>query len=225
MQRSASFALTATDIEHSFQRRRIFSGVSLSVSNNQTLGVTGRNGSGKSTLLRILSNLLSPSRGTIQLSINNTTVQRDSYYRHIGFVSPYLALYEEFTAMEHARINARLRAIPFDEHLTVETLAMLRLDHRRHDDLKTYSSGMKQRMKYALALLHSPALLLLDEPMTNLDQEGTATVEHIVALHRERGGGVIIATNDERDKALCDTLLSVESQEKSRPYSSSEQMS
>jgi heme exporter protein A len=213
MQSCPSFALTATDIEHAFQRRRIFSGISLSISNNRTLGITGRNGSGKSTLLRILSNLLSPSRGTIELSVDNTTVKRDNYYRHIGFVSPYIALYEEFTAMEHVRINAQLRAVPFDERATVETLALLRLDHRRHDDIKTYSSGMKQRMKYALALLHSPALLLLDEPMTNLDQEGITTVENIVALHRKRGGGVIIATNDERDKSLCDTLLSVEPQQ------------
>lgn len=212
MQPCPSFALTATDIEHAFQRRKIFSGISLSVSNSQSLGITGRNGSGKSTLLRILSNLLSPSRGTLQLSVDNTSVQRENYYRHIGFVSPYLALYEEFTAMEHARINAQLRAIPFDEQLTVETLALLRLDHRRHDDIKTYSSGMKQRMKYALALLHAPVILLLDEPMTNLDQEGIATVENIVTLHRKRGGGVVIATNDERDKALCDELLSVELQ-------------
>lgn len=210
MRQCPRFVLTATGMEHSFQRRRIFTGISLSVSNNRTLGVTGRNGSGKSTLLRILANLLAPGRGAVSFEVDGTAVERDAYYRHIGFVAPYMALYEEFTAMEHARINARLRAIPFDETATVALLAMLRLDHRRYDDIRTYSSGMKQRMKYALALLHSPALLLLDEPMTNLDQEGIATVERIVAMQRERGGGVVIATNDERDKALCDELLSVE---------------
>lgn len=210
MQQCQPFTFTATDVAQRFQHRTIFSGVSLALTNGQTLGVTGHNGSGKSTLVKILCNVLTPTQGTLQLVVGNIPVAWEELYRHIGFVSPYLTLYEEFTAMEHAKINADLRCIPFDEEITVAMLAMLKLDHRRHDDIKTYSSGMKQRMKYALALLHNPAVLLLDEPMTNLDHEGMGTVEHIVARQTQRGGGVIIATNDERDKVLCNTLLSVE---------------
>lgn len=210
MQQCQPFTFTATDIAQRFQHRMVFSGLSLSLSNAQTLGITGHNGSGKSTLMKILCNVLTPTQGTLQLTLDGASIERDELYHYLGFVSPYMALYEEFTAMEHARINAQLRCIPFDEEATVTTLAMLQLDHRRYDDIKTYSSGMKQRMKYALALLHNPLVLLLDEPMTNLDSEGMATVEHIVAMQRQRGGGVIIATNDQRDKTLCDSLLSVE---------------
>lgn len=210
MEQCQPFGFTATNVAQRFQQHTIFSGLSLSLANAQTLGITGHNGSGKSTLMKILCNVLTPTQGTVELTVNNAPIERDELYRYVGFVSPYLALYEEFTAMEHAELNAKLRCIPFNEEATVALLALLKLDHRRHDDIKTYSSGMKQRMKYALALLHNPAVLLLDEPMTNLDSEGMSTVEHIVAMQRQRNGGVIIATNDERDKTLCDSLLSVE---------------
>ncbi len=205
----ASFILTVARLSHRFQRRTVFSDISLSLGNGQTLGITGRNGSGKSTLVKILCNIIAPTSGTVALTVEGSAVERDDFYRHIGFVSPYLALYEEFTALEHARLNARMRDIPYDEKHMVDTLALLKLDHRLHDDIGTYSSGMKQRMKYALALQHSPAMLMLDEPMTNLDAEGIATVEAVVHNQKVRGG-VIIATNDERDKALCDAMISVE---------------
>ncbi len=203
------FVLTAARVSQKFQRRTVFADISLSVSNGQTLGITGRNGSGKSTLVKILCNILAPTSGTVALSVGGNAVERDHFYRHIGFVSPYLALYEEFTAIEHAQLNARMRGMHYDEKRFIELLAMLKLDHRLHDDIKTFSSGMKQRMKYALALQHSPSALMLDEPMTNLDAEGIATVEAVVHSQRARGG-VVIATNDERDKALCDAMISVE---------------
>ena len=207
---STPFVLAAGNVAQKFQRRTVFSGVSLAVRNGDSLGITGRNGSGKSTLVKILCNILAPTSGTVELSVGNAAVERDDFYRHLGFVSPYLALYEEFTPLEHAHLNARMRGIPYDENRVVELLALLKLDHRRNDDIKTFSSGMKQRMKYALALQHSPSVLLLDEPMTNLDAEGIATVETVVHGQRARGGGVVIATNDERDKALCDSMISVE---------------
>lgn len=210
MQQCQPFTFTATDVAQRFQHRTIFSGLSLSLANGQTLGITGHNGSGKSTLMKILCNVLTPTQGALQLSLHDKEIERDELYRYVGFVSPYMTLYEEFTAMEHAKINADLRCIPFDEEAAVALLALLKLEHRRHDDIKTYSSGMKQRMKYALALLHEPVALLLDEPMTNLDNEGIGTVEHIVAMQTQRGGGVIIATNDERDKTLCHAFVSVE---------------
>lgn len=203
------FLLSAERVSQKFERRIVFSNVSLSVAHGQTVGITGRNGSGKSTLVKILCNVLAPTSGTVTLSVNGETVERDDFYRYIGFVSPYLALYEEFTALEHARLHARMRGIAYDEQQFVSLLALVKLDHRRNDDIRTFSSGMKQRMKYALALQHSPVLLMLDEPMTNLDAEGMATVEDVVLAQRSRGG-VVIATNDQRDKALCDTVVSVE---------------
>jgi len=208
-----SFVLTADNIAQKFQRRTVFSGVSLQVRNGDTLGITGRNGSGKSTLVKILCTLITPTSGKVSLTVDGSTVEHDNFYHHIGFVSPYLALYEEFTASEHARLNARMRGIPYNEQHILELLALLKLDHRFHDDIKTFSSGMKQRMKYVLALQHSPAVLLLDEPMTNLDAEGIATVENVVRTRIDQGGAVIIATNDERDKALCTRFMSVEKED------------
>jgi heme exporter protein A len=141
--------------------------------------------------------------------VGGKNVPNEERVQLIGFVAPYLTLYEEFTPLELMRHTAAMRGNTFEAAYADELLRIVRLYERRHDDLRSFSSGMKQRAKYALALLHRPPILLFDEPMTNLDTEGMTTVEQCISTQRNAGGIVIIATNDERDKRLCDYTVSV----------------
>lgn len=178
--------LVATDLRKTFNRRVIFDGVSITLDPGQTLLITGRNGSGKSTLVKILAGVLSPSKGSV------------SGAGSPGLVSPYLQLYDEFSAAENLQLAMSLRGLPYDRERGEDLLRRVGLAARKDDPVRTYSSGMKQRAKYAFALMHRPVVLLLDEPMSNLDADGIAIVRSIMTDHRE-GGILVVATNDLTD--------------------------
>ncbi len=191
--------LQAEKIAKTFNRRKIFSEIGLSAQLNDAVSITGRNGSGKSTLMKIIAGVLAPTSGTIALQVGDEAIPAADRHRYIGFVSPYLQLYDEFSGVENLELFCKVRGIEADIHAL---LARVNLSERKHDFVRTYSSGMRQRLKYAFALIHRPPLLLLDEPTSNLDAEGKETVHRIIDEQR-RTGIVIIATNDEEDRALC----------------------
>lgn len=192
---SAGFTLRGTDLKKVFNRRTIFSGVSFTVSPGQTLLITGRNGSGKSTLVKIIGGVLTPSGGTVALTGAPAGAGTQGM---IGLVSPYLQMFEEFSARENLAIAMGIRGMAFDGAAADALLARVALFPRRNDPVRTYSSGMKQRVKYAFALLHRPRILILDEPMSNLDEEGIAMIRTIMDEHRKEGA-LIVATNDITD--------------------------
>jgi heme exporter protein A len=197
---SIPLTLRGTDLKKSFNRRTIFSGVAFTVRAGETLLVTGRNGSGKSTLVKIISGVLAPSGGTVELS---GPFRARETQQMIGLVSPYLQMFEEFSALENLAIAMGIRGMRYDGKAADDLLARVALYPRRNDPVRTYSSGMKQRVKYAFALLHRPGVLILDEPMSNLDDEGVAIVRAIMEEHRKEGV-LIVATNDLTDLAAYD---------------------
>ena len=180
-----------------FDRRTVFSGVSFSVAFGETLLITGRNGSGKSTLVKIISSTLTPTRGSVTLQWPEGKGSR-GMISQIGLVAPYLQLFDEFSALENLSIAMGIRGAPYTVSEAVALLERLAIDPRRADPLRTYSSGMKQRVKYAFALLHHPLVLILDEPMANLDLDGVAIVRAIMAEQQGRGI-LVVATNDLTD--------------------------
>ncbi len=188
---------TASNLKKVFNRRVIFQNISFSVQQKQTLLVTGRNGSGKSTLVKILSDVLSPTEGSVSISPigSEKNFQRTST---IGLVSPYLQMYDEFSAEENLQYALAIRGMRTESSFIQSLLKKVFLYERRNDAVRTYSSGMKQRMKYAFALVHNPSILILDEPTSNLDAEGIAMVKEIMHEHREKGI-LIVATNDLSD--------------------------
>ncbi|MFZ1728843.1 MAG: ABC transporter ATP-binding protein [Bacteroidota bacterium] len=201
--------VVAEQISKKFNRRSIFKDVSFTVEPGEVFGITGRNGSGKSTLLRIVGGLLSPSGGSMHFSNGDTDVSLEDLHRHIGYVAPYLTLYEEFSAEENIALYSRIRGLKYSASDAQELLERVGLPVDRKDPIRAFSSGMKQRMRLVFAILHKPPLLLLDEPISNLDAQGMATVYALVAEFRARGT-VIIATNDAEDIAQCDRSISVE---------------
>ncbi|HEV8629865.1 MAG TPA: ATP-binding cassette domain-containing protein [Thermoanaerobaculia bacterium] len=176
-----------TDLLRGFGRVPVLAGVSGQARTGQVLLVTGSNGSGKSTLLRCLAGLLRPQAGTIRLREDGRELDAVERRRRVGYVAPDLAFYEPLTAEENLTFFCRLRGVP--ARRAVELLATLGVPARRAAG--ALSSGMRQRLRWAWALLHQPRLLLLDEPFQNLDEAGEAAVRTLLDSHLEDGLAVI----------------------------------
>jgi len=206
-----TISFTTEKIAKTFNRRKIFSEISFSLNKSDSLAITGRNGSGKSTLLKILANVLSPTKGEIGMKINDKIVKPTDYFAYLGLVSPYLQLYDEFSGWENLDLFRRIRGVDASVDYLTELLRRVNLWERRNDYVRTYSSGMKQRLKYAFALIHRPPILLLDEPTSNLDTEGISTVYQIIE-EQKKAGILIVATNDAEDMKKCEQVLDLNTQ-------------
>lgn len=187
--------LTFTDVSRRFGRHVVLSGRSGSVAAGELLTVLGRNGSGKSTLLRILAGLLVPDRGTIEYHENGQALSLAERRRAVGYVAPDLSFYEELSALENLVFFARLRGLAAGR--AEELLARVDLPPERAAG--ALSSGMRQRLRFAFALLAAPRLLLLDEPVQNLDAPGAALVRALLAEHLAAGGLAVVANPEPLD--------------------------
>jgi heme exporter protein A len=182
--------------------RPVLNNISFSLTDSSSLAITGKNGSGKSTLSKILAGVLSATQGSVAFMFNGVSVNAGDFKKHIGFVSPYLNLYDEFTAMENIRILSRIRTNADCGERVKELLTDVELWKRRNDIVGTYSSGMKQRLKYVFALLNRPAILILDEPTASLDTDGIEFVRNVV-VRQKKDGIIIIASNDVEEANWC----------------------
>lgn len=180
------------------------------VEGGDRLAVTGANGSGKSTLLRILAGVLSPSKGTVEMYVDGERTPAERHPLQSGLVAPYLNVYDGFSPRENLRFVARVRRLAGASRRIDEALEAVDLTDRADDAVSTFSSGMKQRVKFAVAILPAPPLLLLDEPRVNLDSAGLDMVGRIMDLQRERGGVLVVATNDPAEAAMHDRQIRIE---------------
>ena len=192
-----------------FGRRLIFDKINYQFSPGKVYGLAGRNGSGKSTLAKIIDGLLTPTRGKVLHKLNGKDIPEIKIQDNLGFVSPYLVLYDEFTAWENLEHLAKIRGLHFDEECAAGLLKDFGIHSRRNDLLKGYSSGMKQRMKFIFSLLHDPPLLIFDEPTSNLDTAGKQVVYDTIRREAE-SKIVILASNEENDLEFCDEIIEVE---------------
>ncbi len=206
---SPKITLEISNLRKDFDRRPVFKNLNFTLSNSNSLAITGRNGSGKSTLIKVLANTYSQTSGNVSFSIDNKLIERQYFYKHIGFVSPYLNLYDEFTGYENLRFVTNLRGLKTG--IIDEVLNQVGLFERRHDLVKIYSSGMKQRLKLAFSIIHKPLILMLDEPTSNLDAEGIRVVDNIAEEYKHERI-LIIATNDEHERSLCKSDINLNTQ-------------
>ena len=205
----SSYSIQSQNLSKLFGRRLIFKDINFNWSDKGIFGISGPNGSGKSTLVKIVAGLIAPSSGQIIHKNSEGEIIPEKLHNHIGFVSPYLVLYEEFSAWENLKIFAKIRGIALNEEMVIKYLAKFLLENRRNDLVKTYSSGMKQRLKFIFALMHSPEVLIFDEPTSNLDEEGKKSVYEIIE-ETSKNSIVVIASNEVKDLELCDEILLLE---------------
>jgi heme exporter protein A len=203
------YSVQAIDVNKIFGRRLIFKDLNFKIENEGILGISGANGSGKSTLVKIIAGINSPSSGKIIHQENDKEIIAEKLHNYIGFVSPYLVLYEEFSAWENLKYFAQIRKVDFNKEKIENLLNEFLIYNRRDDLVKTYSSGMKQRLKFIFALMHSPKLLIFDEPTSNLDEEGKESVYRIVE-NEGKINIVIIASNEKSDLQYCNQIIKLE---------------
>ncbi len=187
--------MSATRLEFAALTRRfgalkVLTGASGRVEGGGVLVVRGANGCGKSTLLRCLAGLMRPDRGTIRAWEGGHELDDDARRSRVGFLSPDLAFYDELSGSENLAFVARLRGVPAERGEAL--LARLGLPAGRL--YHAMSSGMRQRLRWAFALLHDPGILLLDEPFQNLDAEGEATARALLAERLAAGALAIVAS-------------------------------
>lgn len=204
-----NYTVELSNLVKYFGRRLIFDGINFSFSSQHIYGISGPNGSGKSTLVKIIANLISPTRGKVIHKNNLKEVAYNKLHNNIGFVSPYLFLYDEFTAEENLLHFSNIRGISFNKERSDFLLNELKLIDRKNDLVRGYSSGMKQRLKFIFALLHQPSLIILDEPTSNLDNPGKEKVYELIKKEAENNL-VIIASNEDSDIALCGQVIELE---------------
>ena len=176
--------ISARGLAKRYGHRRIFAGVDLDLADGGLLLVTGPNGSGKTTLLRILARLAAPSAGDLTLPARE----------RIGYVGHAPMVYRELTALENLTLFGRLYRLPERGERVGMLLERFGLWEARHERVATYSRGMQQRLALCRALLHDPALVVLDEPYNALDADGAALLDAVFAEARTW----VVATHDPR---------------------------
>lgn len=187
----------------------VLRGLSFNVPRGQFLTLLGPNGSGKTTLLRILAGLARPTSGTVRIGGWELPGEAAYVRRQLGVVSHLPLLYDTLTAEENLLFFARLYDLPVAQRRArvAALLERVGLRRRARDVVATFSRGMVQRLAIARAILHDPAVLLLDEPYTGLDQDAAALLDTLLREVAIAGRTVIMTTHDlRRGHALADRI-------------------
>jgi ABC-2 type transport system ATP-binding protein len=188
-------------------RRVVLDHISLVISRGEITGLLGPNGAGKTTLLSALVGLRDISAGQITVLGERLPSHTAALRRRIGVVFQETALYEELTVQENLEFAAALYALPQKKHRLGEVLDLLGLESRAREQVRTLSGGLRRRVTIARALLHSPELLIIDEPTLGVDVEARHAIWAHLRLLRAGGITIVVSTNylDEAT-ALCDTV-------------------
>ena len=202
------YSLEVINLGKHYTETLLFKDISFELHPGEVLAITGWNGSGKSTLLRIIAGLVRPSSGKVKMSFQGESVPKESRRRFVGMVAPAFSLYDELTALENLEFFCKVRGIAYDRKSCLGMMERAGLSENSHKLCRNYSSGMKQRLKLAQALLHNPPLLLLDEPGCNLDSKGMKIVEEIISAQRQRGM-TVIASNEKREVDYGDRVINL----------------
>lgn len=198
-----------SQIAKHFGREVVFQNVDLTLASGSRTAILGPNGSGKSTLLQLIGGAMIPTNGTIEHRVGERIVPQEEVYRHIAIAAPYLGLYEDLSLRQAIDFHARFK--PLRSGLGVTDLARIAyLEPALEKPVLHFSSGMKQRLKLALAILSDTPLLLLDEPASNLDADAVAWYRDLLLQHVE-GRTVLIASNRHAmEHDLCDARIEIE---------------
>jgi heme exporter protein A len=183
-------------------------GIDLDIRPGEFVTIVGPNGAGKTTLLRILATLSRPTHGHVSIAGHTLPRGADDARRQIGLLSHQPLLYGDLTAEENLRFFGKMYDVPALEARLLELLDRVDLLDRRQDRARTFSRGMQQRLAIARALLHDPAVVLLDEPFTGLDPHASDRLEEMLHLLRDGKRTVVMTIHDlERGWAMCDRAL------------------
>jgi heme exporter protein A len=188
--------IEAQSLSKSFGPRSALAGVDLTVSSGESVILAGPNGAGKTTLLRILATLTRPTSGTVRIAGLDPAKAGIEARRRIGFLSHRILLYEDLTAEQNLRFFARMYDLSDGPERARTLLNQVGLATRGQDLVRTFSRGMKQRLAVARAVLHSPEVLLLDEPYTGLDPNASEVLTDLLVTLAGEGCTILLTTHN-----------------------------
>jgi ABC-type multidrug transport system ATPase subunit len=180
----------------------IFRNIDYRFESGEAYAILGSNGSGKSTLLQIISGHLHPTSGNIYYKLDDKNIEPDFFFRHVSYSGPYLEILEEFTLEEMIRFHHQFKS--FRGNLSVEQVILATtLVKNRTKPIKYFSSGMKQRVKLTLAILTDTPIVLLDEPASNLDQQGIEWYRNLVRSNSQDRIIIICSNSQAAEHDFC----------------------
>jgi ABC-type multidrug transport system ATPase subunit len=194
-----------TNVGKRFNREWIFRHLDFEFHSQTSYAITGPNGSGKSTLLQIIAGATTFNEGEINYFLSDQKIAEEKVYKNISIAAPYLELVEEMTLLEflqfHSKIQSWLPAVD-----TQKIISLSNLEDAAQKQIRYFSSGMKQRVKLAQAIFSDVAVVLLDEPTTNLDHEGIDLYKDLINNFC-KNRLVIISSNDAQEYDFCDERI------------------
>jgi len=210
-----AISISINNLGKKFNREWIFRNLSCEISAGEKLVILGGNGSGKSTLLQIISGFVSANEGSVLYKLNGQNVDAEKLKNQIAFASPYLQLVEDFTLSE--LIHHVKTYKPFINQLSVQQIIeVLELAQAKDKLIKQFSSGMKQRLKLGLAILSDSPLLLLDEPVSNLDKNAITWYKNLISNYSENRTVIVCSNAIPDEYFFCTKELNVMGFKKSK---------
>ena len=179
-----------------FREIKAVDDLSFTVNEADVYGFLGQNGAGKSTTIRMLLTLIEPTHGSIEIFGSNLNSNRASILKEVGAVIERPDLYKYLTAFENLSIFAKLSGARLKRNQLIEQLDMVGLAERADSKVQTFSQGVKQRLGIAVALVHNPKLIILDEPTNGLDPQGIADIRNLILyLSKENGKTILVSSH------------------------------
>ncbi|MFA6010127.1 MAG: ABC transporter ATP-binding protein [Desulfobacteraceae bacterium] len=189
------------------KKRKALNDLCLTIEHGEVFGFLGPNGAGKSTTIKLLLNFIRPDHGEIH--VKDALVGRENYLHHIGYLPEIPCFYENLTAVEILNFSGRVSGLKRDDldGRSHDILKRLKLDHAKSWQIRTFSKGMKQRLGFAVALIHDPEIVILDEPMSGLDPMGRHLITDVILELKERGKTVFFSSHILSDvEKLCNRI-------------------
>jgi ABC-2 type transport system ATP-binding protein len=191
-----SAIIQVNNLSKQYRELKAVDDISFTVHAGDIYGFLGQNGAGKSTTIRMLLTLIEPTAGTIELFGKNLYSHRKEVLRQIGAVIEKPDLYKYLTAYENLSLFARMSGVSVTEKKLNDQLEQVGLAKRAHSKVRTFSQGMKQRLGIAIALIHDPQLIILDEPTNGLDPQGIADIRNLILhLSRHQGKTILVSSH------------------------------
>jgi ABC-type multidrug transport system ATPase subunit len=191
-----SSIIKVNNLSKQFKDIHAVNDLSFTVEEGDVYGFLGQNGAGKSTSIRMLLTLIKPTTGHISIFDKELSAHRHEILKQVGAVIEKPDLYKYLSAYDNLAIFAKLSGIKANKMLLMEQLKMVGLDERATSKVKTFSQGMKQRLGIAVALVHNPRLIILDEPTNGLDPQGIADMRNLILhLSREMGKTIVVSSH------------------------------
>jgi ABC-type multidrug transport system ATPase subunit len=191
-----SAIVNVSSLTKQFKNLTAVQDLSFSVNEGDVYGFLGQNGAGKSTTIRMLLTLIEPTNGKIEIFGKELTANRNEILHEVGAVIEKPDVYKYLSAYENLKLFARLSGMKPSREVLMQQLEKVGLADRAKDTVKTFSQGMKQRLGIAIALVHDPKLIILDEPTNGLDPQGIADIRNLILhLSRDLNKTVIVSSH------------------------------